>query len=103
VNNTSHSIELIMPSLQSLQDFLGVSAEISKDEQIAIADGLVFQISNVSKSSGFLSTEFVLSGVMTIATTTASGLLTTWLQERLKRHPKARAKLDGKDVAVEDE
>jgi len=65
------------------------------------ADGLVLSNIRVSKSSGFDTTQYILDAVMTVASTASSGVLVTWLNDRLKAGRDVVATLDGDEVNVQ--
>jgi hypothetical protein len=90
-------LRLVAGSLGEIQEFLGTGDGVPSG-RVSVVDGLVLDDVRVVKSSGFEGTQFVLEAVTSVVTTVASGVLTTWLTERLKSRPKVTATVDGEEV-----
>jgi hypothetical protein len=94
-----HDIQLVSASGDQIKDFLGVTGDVPST--YAIADGITLTDVRLSKSSGFDSVQYILHGVMTVATGVTTGVLTAWLNDRLRAARKVVATLDGDEVSTE--
>jgi hypothetical protein len=90
-------VQIVAGSMAEIQEFLGAGAGVPAG-RVTVGDGVVLEDVRVSKSSGFDGTQYMLEAVTTIVTTVTSGVLTTWLTERLKSRPRVSATVDGKEV-----
>lgn len=93
-----HEVQIIASSLGDIRELLGTAGDLEPGAEIEVADGLVLRAGRVSRSSGFDGTQYLLEGVMTVVTSTSSGLLTAWLMSRLKGQDKVTAIVDGEEV-----
>lgn len=96
----SYQVQIVASSLEALREVLAVAGDLSDLDDMVIADGVVLRDGQVSKSSGFEGTQFVFEAVVTMLTTVGSGVLTAWLTDKLKRHPKVTATVDGEQLPV---
>ena len=94
----SHDLQLVSASLDQIEEFLGVTGDVPST--YAIADGVTLTDVRVSKSMGFNTVQYILDGVMTVATGVSTGVLTAWLNDRLKAERKVVAILDGDEVST---
>src|SRR5262249_23543665 len=93
---TRHEVQLVAPSLDEIRHILGVDGDVPAT--VAAADGIELTDIKLSKSSGFETTQYVLDAVVTFATTVSSGVLTAWINEKLKRNRRVVATVDGEEV-----
>jgi hypothetical protein len=98
-----HRIEIVAGSLEDIAEVLGTGPEFPRDAEIQLGGDMTLRPERVSRSSGFDGTQYLFEGVMTVMTSTSSGLLTAWLLDRLKRKPGATAIVDGEEVAAAPE
>jgi hypothetical protein len=95
-----HRVEIVAASVEDIGDLLGTAADLPRDAEIPVADGMVFRTGRISRSSGFDGTQYLLEGVMTVLTSTSSGVLTAWLLAKLKDKPGVTAIVDGEEVSA---
>jgi hypothetical protein len=95
----SHEIQLLSTSLDQIKEFLGVTGDVPPTH--VVADGVVLTNTRISKSAGFDTTQYILEGILTVATSVTSGVLTAWLNDRLKAARKVTATLDDNEVITE--
>lgn len=98
-----HRIEIVAGSVEDIGELLGTGQEFNRDAEIAVGDDMTLRPERVSRSSGFDGTQYLFEGVMTVMTSTSSGLLTAWLLDRLKRKPGVTVIVDGEEVAAAPE
>jgi hypothetical protein len=95
-----HRVEIVAGSVEDIGELLGTPAEFPRDAEIPLGDGMVLRPQRVSRSSGFDGTQYLLEGVMSVVTSTSSGVLTAWLLSRLKGKRGVTAIVDGEEVAA---
>jgi hypothetical protein len=93
---TRHEVQLVASSLDEIRHILGVDGDLPAT--VVAGDGIELTDVRVSKSSGFETTQFVLDAVVTVATSVSSGVLTAWINEKLKRNRRVVATVDGEEV-----
>jgi hypothetical protein len=103
----THEVEIVAPSIDELKAVLEVVGDLSEGMQTALAEGTTLTVSEVSKSSGFDATTVILTGMVSVAVSTSSALLTEWLKSKLlkRKDEKPAAKtvtilVDGKKIEI---
>ena len=96
-------VQIVAGSVEDIGELLGTPAEFPRDTEIPLGADMVLRPDRVSRSSGFDGTQYLLEGMMTVMTSTSSGVLTAWLLSRLKGKPGVTAIVDGEEVAAEPE
>ena len=98
----THRLQITGPSMDAICDVLGLPKDlpVQGEYDLSASIGAAAHLTCIrnSKSSGFNATQFVLEGVMTLVTSTASSVLAAWLLERLKRQPDLKVRVDGKQL-----
>jgi len=64
---------------------LGLEGEVSAGAALPLGAGATLTVDDLSKSSGFDATTVLLTGMVSMATTTSSAVLIEWLKSRLFR------------------
>jgi hypothetical protein len=83
-NEDSHEVQIVGSSIDEINEILGLSEEdVKAGSEVRLTDDMVLTVSDVSKSSGFAETALLLTGLVTIVTSTSSALLVEWLKSRL--------------------
>ena len=95
-----HQVQIIASTLDEIRNLLGTTGDLGPGAEIAVGDGLVLRAGRVSRSSGFDGTQYLLEGVMTVATGMSSGVLTAWLMNRLQGQDRVTAIVDGEEVGA---
>jgi hypothetical protein len=101
-----HEVEIIATSLDALKEALGVTGELSEGLETTLSNGAGLTVSEISKSSGFDATTVILTGIISIATSTSSAILIEWLKSRLfhkdskPASPNITILIDGKKLEI---
>ncbi len=96
-------LQIIGPSLQEIQEALGVPGDLRVGAPVALTDTATMTVEDVSKSSGFDATTVILTAIVTIATSTTTEVLVEWLKSRLVKSdqkPAVTIVIDGKEIRV---
>src|SRR5262249_31305025 len=101
-----HEVEIIAPSLEALKEVLNISGPLDEGVQAGLSDGATLTVSEISKSSGFDATTVILTGMVSVATSTSSAILIEWLKSKLFSKPDKPAPrgitilIDGKKIEI---
>ena len=102
-----HEIQIRGSSLNQVKELLATTERLDAGVDVALGEGLRLGVTEVTKSSGFDAASLVLSGVITVATTTTSAILIEWLKSRLLKSgagsgkPRITITVDGKEIRIE--
>ena len=95
-------IEIVGSSLDDIVELLGTES-LSLGKEIPLEAEAVLSVDDISKSSGFDATTVILTGLVTIATSTTTAILIEWLKSRLfASRPKSNITIiiDGKEIRI---
>lgn len=98
--------QVVASSVEDVKEALNLSDELAVGNEVHLTDGSTLKITDLSKSSGFLDTSLVVTGLVTIATTTTSAILIEWLKSRLfqkGQQPTVTIIVNGAEVTPETE
>ena len=93
---TPLELQVIGATIEDIREALGLEGDVVEGAMLPLGDGATLTVDDLSKSSGFDATTVVLTGMISVATTTSSAVLIEWLKSRLFRRGE---KHDGGTVA----
>jgi hypothetical protein len=93
---TPLELQVIGATIGDIREALGLEGDVAEGAKLPLGDGATLTVDDLSKSSGFDATTVVLTGMISVATTTSSAVLIEWLKSRLFR---GGAKPDAGNVA----
>jgi hypothetical protein len=82
---TPLELQVIGASIEDIREALGLEGDVAEGAKLLLGNGATLTIDDLSKSSGFDATTIVLTGMVSVATTTSSAVLIEWLKSRLFR------------------
>jgi hypothetical protein len=88
-------LQVIGATMDDIREALGLEGDVAEGAELPLGDGATLTIDDLSKSSGFDATTVILTGIISVATSTSSALLIEWLKSRLFR---SGSKDDGGNV-----
>ena len=102
-----HEIQITGSSLKQVKELLATSEQLDSGVDVILGENLRLGLTDVTKSSGFDVASVVVTGIVTVATSTASAILIEWLKSRLLKSgagTEARSNItitvDGKDIRI---
>ena len=104
-NQVVHEIEIVASSMDAIKDLLDVSGKIGEGSETTLANGATLTVSDVSKSSGFDATTVILTGIVSVATSTSGALLIEWLKSKLFKTESKKGItiiIDGRKIDISD-
>lgn len=78
-----HEIQIITSSLADLKALLPDAGNLDAGCLIKLDENISLEIGDVSKSSGFDVASLIVTGIVTVATSTSSALLIEWAKSKL--------------------
>jgi hypothetical protein len=102
-----HQIQITGSSLKQVKELLATSEQLDAGVDVTLGEGLRLGITDVTKSSGFDVASVLVTGLVTVVTSTSSALLIEWLKSRLlestagtgaKSH--ITITIDGKEITI---
>ena len=102
---STHDVQIIASSLDDIKAVLGHAEGLRTGGEVPLADGVSLKVEEVSKASGFDVATILLTGVVTLVTSTTSALLIEWLKSRLLAGDKKRTItiiIDGQKVELHE-
>lgn len=76
-------LQIIGASLDDIKATLGVGGDLREGARVPLPGGATLEVEEVSKSSGFDATTVILTAIVSVATSTATAVLTDWLKAQL--------------------
>ena len=96
-----HEVEIIAPSMDAIRNLLEVAGDVREGTEATLANGTTLTVSDVSKSSGFDATTVILTGLVSIAVSSSSAVLTEWLKAKLLKKKDDKTEKDaGKGITI---
>ncbi len=78
-------LQVIGATIEEIREALGLEGDVAEGATLPLGDGAILTVDDLSKSSGFDATTVVLTGMVSVATSTSSAILIEWLKSRLFR------------------
>jgi hypothetical protein len=104
---TPLELQVIGATIEDIREALGLEGDVAEGAKLPLGDGATLTVDDLSKSSGFDVTTVVLTGMVSVATTTSSAILIEWLKSRLFRRndggnvANITVVIDGKELSAQ--
>lgn len=99
----THEIQFVVSSMDDIKQLLDVSEGVKNDAKIKLGNDLTLEVTDVAKSRGFEVTTLIVTGLVSVATSTASAVLIEYLKSKLFKSGAAKTPnitiiIDGKEL-----
>jgi hypothetical protein len=103
MDEQTHEVQFVVSSMDDIKQLLGVTDGVKNDAKVSLSDGLTLEVTDVAKSRGFEVTTLIVTGLVTVATSTASAVLIEYLKSKLfksggAKPPNITIIIDGKEL-----